>query len=81
MKKDVCAGPGCLEVLTHTPGKRPREFCGDACRKAASRVGIKETIGDKLTIINGQKLDILRRFRRLHEELAALDEAWYTLTE
>lgn len=33
-----CNRPGCGNRLTHTPGKRPKVYCSEACRKATKRL-------------------------------------------
>jgi hypothetical protein len=33
-----CNRPGCGNRLTHTPGKRPKVYCSEACRKATKRI-------------------------------------------
>ncbi|MFE4663066.1 hypothetical protein ACFRFJ_41035 [Streptomyces hydrogenans] len=32
-----CNGPGCGKPIVHIPGKRPKVYCSDACKKRAKR--------------------------------------------
>ncbi len=34
---DICNNSGCTNEIEQTPGKRPRKYCSDKCRKEAQR--------------------------------------------
>jgi hypothetical protein len=77
----VCAGPSCLEIVTPGKGGRPREFCSDACRKAAARRGLKDTRSDKVLMLCAQMRDKRAKIASLLEELAQHEEALWLVMD
>lgn len=76
----VCSGPSCLEVIHLRKGGRPREYCSEACRKAAARRGVKDTRRDKVLLLTGRMQDRRARIHDLLEDNSRdLDTLWLVM--